>query len=425
MPGEPLKFCLVTTFYPPYHFGGDGVFVYRLAEALAQRGHRVDVVHSADAYRALHPADPEVAFDQHPNVRRHVLESPRRTLPLLAAHQLGSPALYGRRLRTILNGGGYDVIHYHNVSLLGGPGVLRYGRAVKLYTAHEYWLVCPTHVLFAFDREACDRRRCVRCTLHARRPVQWWRYTGLLHRCLRHVDQLLMPSRFALERHRADGLDMPMAVLPHFVPPPRAAADCPARPRPFFLCVGRLEKLKGVQDLIALFRDYRAADLVIAGSGGYAAELRQMANGLPHVQFLGAVHPDILSGLYRQAIALLAPSLCYETFGLTVAESLAHGTPAVVRRIGALTELIDESGAGFTYATPDECRDALERLQTVPGLRDELGRRGRLFADASWTCDVHLNCYLDVIAGIQSEHVTRMTGRDPLPQHGGNDGPNR
>ena len=31
---RPLRFCMVTTFYPPYHFGGDAVFVHRLAEAL-------------------------------------------------------------------------------------------------------------------------------------------------------------------------------------------------------------------------------------------------------------------------------------------------------------------------------------------------------------------------------------------------------
>ena len=25
-------FCMVTTFYPPYHFGGDAMYVYRLAQ---------------------------------------------------------------------------------------------------------------------------------------------------------------------------------------------------------------------------------------------------------------------------------------------------------------------------------------------------------------------------------------------------------
>ncbi len=86
MEDKPLRFCLVTTFYPPYHFGGDGVFVYRLAEALAERGHFVDVIHSVDAYRLRHPAEPEVAFSHHPNVTCHALRSKRPKLFTLASH---------------------------------------------------------------------------------------------------------------------------------------------------------------------------------------------------------------------------------------------------------------------------------------------------------------------------------------------------
>ena len=29
-----LRFCMVTTFYPPYSYGGDGITVQRLATAL-------------------------------------------------------------------------------------------------------------------------------------------------------------------------------------------------------------------------------------------------------------------------------------------------------------------------------------------------------------------------------------------------------
>ena len=47
---QPLRFCIVTTFYPPYNFGGDGIYAHRLANALARRGHRVTVLHSPSAY---------------------------------------------------------------------------------------------------------------------------------------------------------------------------------------------------------------------------------------------------------------------------------------------------------------------------------------------------------------------------------------
>jgi len=36
-----MRFCMICTFYPPYNFGGDGIFVHRLSNALAAAGHRV------------------------------------------------------------------------------------------------------------------------------------------------------------------------------------------------------------------------------------------------------------------------------------------------------------------------------------------------------------------------------------------------
>ena len=165
-----LRFCLVTTFYPPYHFGGDGVFVYRLARALAARGHAVDVVHSIDAFQLAGTA-PHEGFAESPGVSRLPLRTPLPLLSSLASHQLGSPGPYRHRLREILAPGRYDVIHFHNVSLVGGPEVLRYGDGVKLYTAHEYWLDAPlTCCSSSIARRATPRNACaVRCAHAARR----------------------------------------------------------------------------------------------------------------------------------------------------------------------------------------------------------------------------------------------------------------
>ena len=406
-----LRIAMVTTFYPPHHFGGDAMYVYRLTEALAARGHRIDVVHSVDAYRLQHPADPEVAFTHHPGVTRHPLESRRPGLAALAAHQLGRPAFYAKRVREVLEGQDFDVIHYHNVSLMGAPAVLEIGRApVKLYTANEYWLICPTHVLFAFDREACTDRRCLSCTVHYKRPPQAWRYTGALGRALRQVDRILVPSRFALEQHRAQGIERPLVHLPYFIPEPPAADPqaAPALPdRPFFLYVGRLEKLKGVQDAIRIFADYHEADLVIVGGGSYAEALREQARPLPHVHFLSQVHPAALAAIYRRAVAVLVPSLCYETFGLTAAEAMIHRTPAIVRRIGALAENLDQSGGGLAFTTLDECRAAMERLRTDRALRDELGRRGEQGVRTLWSMEAHLARYLDIVREVREEKAPR------------------
>jgi glycosyltransferase involved in cell wall biosynthesis len=48
---RPLRFCMITSFYPPYNYGGDGIYVHGLSNALAERGHQVHVIHCLDAYR--------------------------------------------------------------------------------------------------------------------------------------------------------------------------------------------------------------------------------------------------------------------------------------------------------------------------------------------------------------------------------------
>src|SRR5262249_28849032 len=134
---------------------------------------------------------------------------------------------------------------------------------------------------------------------------------------------------------------------------------------------------------------------------------------LPHVRFLGALPPSALGGLYRRAVALLVPSLCYETFGLAVAEAMSHGTPVVVRRIGALTEMVEESGGGFAFATLEECREAMDRLRTRPDLREHLGKRARRAARARWSRAVHLREYLALVRGLVAGEA--RAGADARP----------
>lgn len=395
---EPLSFCMVTTFYPPFHFGGDAMYAYRLVNALARRGHRVTVVHSEDAYRALGGAEPRGEFAHEPGVTVVPLTTAWPLGAATATYLSGRPAFYGRRIDRVLDDGRFDVIHFHNVSLAGGPGVLGHGRGVKLYTTSEHWLVCPMHVLFRDNREPCVEPHCLRCTLAFQRPPQLWRYTDLLERAIPHVDLFLSPSRFTLEAHRERGFTAPMRHLPYFLPEPDApAAEPAARERPYFLCVGRLERLKGVQVLIEAFRTYRDADLLVVGDGEYRAELERRATGLGHVRFLGRAHPSELPSLYAGAIATLVPSIGYEVFGIVLLESFAQSTAAIVNDLGALPEVVGEAGGGLVYRTQAELVAALRRLAGDTAERDELGRRGHDAWRRLWTEDPHLDAYLAAV----------------------------
>jgi glycosyltransferase involved in cell wall biosynthesis len=407
---RPLRFCMVTTFYPPYNFGGDGIFVHRLSNELARRGHRVDVIHCTDAYRAVAGHNPANDYDNHPNVTVHGLKSALGWLSPLATQQTGFPFFKSRELHAVLRQN-FDVIHYHNISLLG-PKVLEYGRGLKLYTMHEYWLVCPTHVLFRFNRAACVRPHCLLCTLSYKRPPQWWRYFGLLSAAAKRVDAFIAPSRFSKEKHAQLGFTAPVVHLPHFFPetdePASSGSSTEKKTtKPYFLFVGRLEKLKGAQTVIPIFHGYGKAELWIAGTGSYEPQLRSLAGNSTDIRFLGFLSEDRLRQLYRQAVAVIVPSICYETFGQVIIEAFSEKTPALVRHIGALPEIVEESGGGLTYDKDAELVTAMDELLSDPAHRGALGLSGYQAYLRNWTAEAHMQRYLALIHDVAAAKARR------------------
>jgi glycosyltransferase involved in cell wall biosynthesis len=401
--GRPLKFCHLSTFYPPYSFGGDAIFLHRLSNTLAQHGHEVDVIHCADSYHVLHPDNPPNRVSNHPGVTVHTLKSPWGSLSPLVAQQTGRTWPKTSRIRELLMSKKFDVVHYHNVSLLG-PEVLRlapdYRGFVKVYTAHEHWLICPMHVLWKNNQRLCEKPQCLRCTLKFRRPPQWWRYTKLLDRCAASVDLFFSPSRFTQEIHQERGFLRKMERLPHYVPRDEATpAQVEARPhaRPYFLFVGRLEKIKGLQDLIPVFRDYPHADLLVAGTGEYETEVRRQAAGRQNIVFLGALQQAELQRLYSHAVAVIVPSICYEVFGIIILEAYRERTPVIVHRLGALQEVVEESEGGLSYKTTEELLSAMERLRTDEKLRRTLGEQGFKKYLERWSEEAHLKAYFQLL----------------------------
>ncbi|MBF9033176.1 glycosyltransferase [Rhodobacterales bacterium HKCCE2091] len=393
-----LRIAMVTTFYPPYNFGGDGIYVQRMARALARRGHHVEVIHDTDGYRAMTGRDPGPAEPDPDGVVVHALGSRFPGLSALRTQQTGRPGAHGARIAEIL-GDRFDVIHYHNISLIGGPGVWRLGTGLKLHTAHEHWLVCPSHILWRDNRELCDAPRCLTCVVRHGRPPQLWRATGLIEREAHNVDAFLMLSRSAEANHRRFGFTPPTEVVPSFLPdvPPLPPAETPVHPRPFFLFVGRLEIIKGLQDVIPAFTPDVPADLLIAGSGNYEPELRRLAEGRPNVRFLGHMRPDDLRRLYAEARAVITPSRCYEVFPLVVLEAFREGAPILARDLGPYPEIVEQSGGGLLFRDADDLGRSLVRLARDPDLAKRMGADGRRAFDMRWSEGVALGAYLDLI----------------------------
>jgi glycosyltransferase involved in cell wall biosynthesis len=398
---SPLRVAMVTTFYPPLNFGGDGQYVRRFAHALARRGVEVEIIHDADAWRVVggHPAsEPLPPVDpEPPGVSVHRLESKQPMLSALLTQQLGRPVMQGRKIAELLKG--FDVVHFHNISLVGGPGLMAIGDALKFYTAHEHWLVCPNHVLWRHNRELCTGRECLKCSVAFKRPPQLWRATDLVDRMAGHVDAFIALSESVADNHRAFGFKHPMTLMASFLPdaPKPKPAKKKAGERPYFLFVGRLEIIKGLQDVIPLFDETLGADLIIAGAGNYEAELRAAAQDRPAVKFIGHVGPEDLSPLYQNARGLIASSLCYEVFPMVALEAFREGCPVVARKLGPYPQIIEESGGGLLFGDGSELREALTALIQNDTLRESLGSAGRRAVETRWSENTAMDAYLNLI----------------------------
>jgi glycosyltransferase involved in cell wall biosynthesis len=226
----------------------------------------------------------------------------------------------------------------------------------------------------------------------------------MLEHELRHVDAFIAMSEFSRKKHAEFGFPREMEVVPYFLPdlPPNgghatAEDGDPPHPRPYFLFVGRLEKIKGLDDVIPLFREERRADLLIAGDGEYAASLREQARGIEGVRFLGRVQPDALARYYQHARALIVPSVCYETFGIILIEAFRQGTPVIARRLGPFPEIVELAGAGELFETADELRMAMSSFFDDDAHRRRLGEAGRRAFQEHWSESAVVPQYLEVV----------------------------
>lgn len=398
-----MKVALVTTFFGAHRFGGDAAYVERLAVALLRRGHAVTVFYSRDAFEAVRGSQGPIPYTPPPGLRLQALAASLPRLDLLWMHQTGRLGRVGRELVRHLHEGDFDVIHFHNISLVGGTGLLQASprQAVRLMTAHEHWLTCPLSVLWRLGRESCESATCILCTLHARRPPQFWRRSNAIQRGLSALSALIFPSRHALDAHVRRGVQHPRArVLPYFIPD-EWASDTPPPPAPSdapFRFVGRLVAEKGLQTVLPLFQSRPGARLEITGDGPFRQELQRLAAGSPNIRFLGPSPADSIRTLLPNTRALIVPSLFPETFGYVLLEAWSRGIPTLASTAGALPE-VSSAGQGSICSTPSGFGQWIDQFQTRPELAREHGliaweRSRRHFSESS-----HLESWESIVRG--------------------------
>lgn len=189
------------------------------------------------------------------------------------------------------------------------------------------------------------------------------------------------------------GFRQPVCILPNGIDvPPMVQAPNTGRRQLLFL--GRIHPIKGIDNLLRAWQSvehqFPEWDLVVAGpdNGGYLAQMQALTEKLQlkRIMFRGALYGDQKLQAYRDASLYVLPTHS-ENFGMTVAEALAAGTPAIVTK-GAPWGELEKQGAGWWIDIGVEPLVAcLEHALASPPTRHaEMGRAGRewMLRDYSW-----------------------------------------
>lgn len=283
-------------------------------------------------------------------------------------------AFSGSMLRA-LKLGRPDIIHNHGLWLM--PNV--YGARVKNNTGAKL-VFAPRGMLSpAALRFSAVRKKAFGALVQ--------------NRALSSVDLFHATSEQEYDDIRAFGLTGAVAIVPNGIDV--LENDPAAQPKEkIVISLGRVHPKKGLDRLVrawsAIEADFPEWNLLILGpsEGGHADELRRLAANLSlaNVQVHDAVYGERKRELLARAELFALPTLS-ENFGMTVAESLAAGTPVISSK-GAPWQMLETKRCGWWIDHGAEPLASCLRaaMSISPNERIAMGLRGRewMLQDFSW-----------------------------------------
>jgi len=380
---------MVTNAVAPDKLGGLERYVRELAAALIGRGH--DVTTLSKRTDASQPSA-ETGSD---GVRLLRFSTPPKSDPLFVAKYPLSVASAVRR--TVL-GADYDILHGHYpISMLPVTTT----RIPYLYTLHA-----PVHKEVVGERQGAYRAPgwVSNATVEVTKRIE--------RRVLERATQVVTLSEFVAGEMRSFTRrgDEGWTKIPgglqteYFTPEPDAQPPLEL-PRPVIVTARRLVERTGVELLVAampaVLKKHPTAQLVITGDGPRRAAIEQQLVDLgisDSVHLLGRVSEADLLAWYRTADLAVTPTLELEGFGLSTAEAMSCGTPALVTPIGANTEVVAGLGPRFVARStrPADIGEALVGLLDDPQFLAAKRAEARSLVHPRFNWDDVADAYLDV-----------------------------
>lgn len=357
-----MKILMVNKFLYPN--GGSETYVLRLGEELQRQGDEVQYFGMEDSRNVVGNR----AQSYTSNMDFHSGKISKLLYPFKIIYSWEAR----RAIRRVLKDFGPDVVHLNNFNFQITPSVLyeirkyekRVGRQIRIiFTAHDYQLVCPNHLMRYFKTESncsrclngryenCVKGKCihgsfVKSILGA---VEGWTYRIL--KTYQKIDVVICPSMFMqkqMDQH--PDLRSRTVFLRNFsaVADSRESEQVPKEN--YVIYFGRYAKEKGIETLLNVCEEIPEISFIFAGSGPYEKRLNDVAN----VKNLGLLAAEDIKTVVEKARFSVCPSECYENCPFSVMESIQYGTPVIGADIGGIPELIQEGITGSVFPSGNE-----------------------------------------------------------------------
>jgi glycosyltransferase involved in cell wall biosynthesis len=394
---RPLRIALLAYRGKP-HVGGQGVYVRQLSKALADLGHRVEVLGGQpypeldDRVRLVELPSLDIYNDHFPMRMPGIWEL--RTWPdfvevaSFSAGQFPEPLSFSLRAWSHLRGRrrDFDVVHDNQSLGYGLLGIERLGLPV-LATIHH-----PITV---------DRRLEVEHALGWYRRLslrRWYSFTNMQTQVAARLKRVITVSENSFNDivadHQVDPARMAIVAVGVDVDLFKPQAHIAPVPGRLITTASADVTMKGLRYLLEALAKVRTeredAHLVVIGKrkpdGQADKTIRRL--GLEHaVEFVTGVPDQRIIDLYAEAELAVVPSL-YEGFSLPAIEAMACGTPLVATSGGALPEVVGRDGETALVVPPGDSEALAAKRRWALGrddLRATVGAAGRQRVVDQWS----------------------------------------
>lgn len=311
-------------------------------------------------YKSTHLGGEDHVFrEESRNALVYEVHNDRASLPKIVFHLL-FPFYHALKIRSMVKKNKVDVVHLHNDFPMLTLWVFRFLRdlnCVRIQTLHNYRHWCENGILYRDQAGIChlciEKKsrlpamiyRCYRKSFLQSALLAFAYWIQDLFRVREEVDAFFCLSEHQKNKLLSFGVDPKKLILkPNAVFSENNLPASLVKKEIGIIYVGRIEESKGI---LKVLREVNSSILSLITVVGHAENLDELRSRFPEVRFVGKKSHTETMELIRKSRYLFHSSLCYETFGLTIIEAMALGTPVLGFPIGTRLDFIQHGVNGF------------------------------------------------------------------------------